>query len=240
MIRFVLVETSHPGNIGAAARALKTMEQANWVLVSPSQFPHPEALAMASGATDWLDSVQVVATLEEAVADCEWVVATSARPRSAYYWPELSPEEATEQLVARSQQGATVAVVFGPERTGLSNEHLDFCQALIAIPANPAYSSLNLAQAVQIIAYEIHKRSAKPATAPVRRLAMESELRRLEEHVLSVSARLGFKDQSGHLLTRVRRIVHRIGLEPEEVNILRGILASMEPVLSASKDGHGD
>jgi len=227
MIRFVLVETSHPGNIGAAARALKTMGQSQWTLVAPRQFPHPDAVAMASGASDLLERVTVVSTLAEAVADCEWVVATTARPRSAYYWPELAPESAARMLTERGQQG-TVAVVFGPERTGLSNAHLDHCQALVSIPANPEYASLNLAQAVQIMAYEVFKLQATPPTPSARRLAAEGELRRLEEHLLRVAELGGFSDQSGHLLARVRRLFHRMELEPEEVNILRGVLATAE------------
>jgi tRNA (cytidine32/uridine32-2'-O)-methyltransferase len=230
MVRFVLVETSHPGNIGAVARALKTMAQAQWVLVAPKHFPHPEASALASGATDWLTQVRVVATLAEAVADCQWVLGTSTRTRSAYHWPVYGAREAALDLRSRAQAGQSVALVFGPERTGLSNAHLDHCHGLVSINANPAYPSLNLAQAVQILAYELYVAEAQPSQnqAPTRPLASEHELRQLEEHVLRLSAKLGFNDHSGHLLNRWRRLVHRAQLELAEVNIVRGILASLE------------
>jgi TrmH family RNA methyltransferase len=176
----------------------------------------------------------VVPTLAEAVADCQWVIGTSTRPRGAYYWPALSAEQAARETLRLSVAGNRVAIVFGPERTGLSNEHLDHCQALVSIPANKNYSSLNVAQAVQVLAYEVYKQSLdhagseQPASSHERNLAPESQLRQLEEHVIRLSHQLGFTDQSGHLLTRFRRIIHRTHLDQAEVNIVRGILATVE------------
>src|SRR5690606_462965 len=154
-IRFVLVDTSHPGNIGAVARAMKNMGLAELVLVNPREFPHPEATARASGADDLLARARVVATLPEAIADCGLVLATTARTREQYF-RVLEAREAADRAVYEARAGAgAVAVVFGTERFGLSNEHLLAAHALLRIPANPEYESLNIAMAAQLIAYEI-------------------------------------------------------------------------------------
>jgi TrmH family RNA methyltransferase len=230
-IRFVLVATRHPGNIGAAARAMHAMGLEQLWLVAPESFPHAEASARAAGADALLLRARVVGTLREAVADCGLVYATSARPRSAYYWPELTPREAAPRLLAAGREGEA-AVVFGTERTGLSNEELELCAALVRIPANPEFESLNLAQAVQVLAYEIRCASAGPAPHPAREvpLAPSAELERLQAHLDEVLVEVGFTDRTGgpHLSRRLARIFGRAELDQHEVNMLRGLFAAVQ------------
>ena len=152
-IRIVLVGTTHPGNIGAVARAMKNMGLTDLVLVEPKYFPHEDATARASGAEDLLESATVVSTLDEALADCVFTAGASARSR-AIEWPCMEPRECAAKLVETSA-GGPVAVVFGPEKSGLSNSDLDRCQVLLTIPTNPDFSSLNIAMAVQVITYEL-------------------------------------------------------------------------------------
>jgi tRNA (cytidine32/uridine32-2'-O)-methyltransferase len=230
-IRFILVATRHPGNIGASARAMKTMGQGDLWLVAPAAFPNAEATALASGADDLLARARVVATLGEAVTDCGLVLGTSARLRTQYYWPVSTPREAAPRLLAAGAAGAA-AIVFGTERTGLSNADFDLCHGLVHIPSNPAYESLNLAQAVQILAYEL--RCAAGAAAPQPRraapLAPVAELERLRAHAGEVLTAIDFTDRRGgpHLLRRLARIFGRAGLDQHEVNILRGILTAVQ------------
>ena len=230
-IRFILVATRHPGNIGAAARALKTMGFEELWLVAPESFPNAEATALASGADDLLMRARVVPTLTQAVADCGLVLGTSARLRSQYYWPVLTPRAAAARLIAAAGE-RPAALVFGTERTGLSNAELDLCHALVSIPANPDYPSLNLAQAVQILAYEL--RCAADAPAPQARRqappAPVAELERLRAHAGEVLTEIDFTDRRGgpHLLRRLARIFGRAGLDQHEVNILRGILTAVQ------------
>ena len=230
-LRFVLVATRHPGNVGAAARAMKTMGLSELVLVAPAAFPHAEATAMASGADDLLANARVVATLPEAVADCGLVYGTSAHVRSQYYWPGLAPREAAPKLRAAAREGHA-AVVFGTERTGLTNEELEGCHALIHIPSDPEFDSLNLAQAVQVIAYELRLALELPALRPEREvpLAPGAELERLWAHFDAVLREVDFTDRNGgpHLLRRVKRILARAELDQHEVNILRGILSAVQ------------
>ena len=161
--RFVLVEPSHPGNIGAVARAIKTMGFSRLILVNPKQFPDPEATARAAGADDVLENCQVVASLEEAIADCQYTVGTSVRDRQIS-WPIATPRQTAEKLskqvladnMTSNSEQAEIAILFGRERTGLENHELDHAQWQIRIPANDDYNSLNLASATQIIAYELH------------------------------------------------------------------------------------
>ena len=162
-IRFILVAPSHPGNVGAAARAIKTMGFEELWLVAPERFPHAEATALAAGADDVLDRARVVATLAEAVAGCNLVCGTSARLRTGSYWPGFTPREAAPKVLEAGAEGVA-AIVFGTERTGLTNTEFERCNFLIHIPANPAYESLNLGQAVQILAYEL--RCASDAAVP--------------------------------------------------------------------------
>ncbi|MFM0061001.1 RNA methyltransferase [Paraburkholderia phytofirmans] len=240
--RFVLVEPSHPGNVGAAARALKTMGFSRLVLVSP-RVPHvqtdPEAIAMASGADDVLASAHVVPTLADALSGVHWSIALTARLRE-YGPPQWTPRAAAG--IAREQAvHGEIALVFGNERTGLSNEDVERCSALAHIPANPAYSSLNLAQAVQVLAYELRTmylssesatdgaRAAPQAAAgegePVGARAASDEIESMFTHLESALVALEFLDPANpkKLMSRLRRLFARSGLEREEVNIVRGI-----------------
>ncbi|NPT45322.1 TrmJ/YjtD family RNA methyltransferase [Paraburkholderia sp. 1N] len=240
--RFVLVEPSHPGNVGAAARALKTMGFSRLVLVSP-RVPHvqsdPEAIAMASGADDVLASAHVVSTLADALSGVHWSIALTARLRE-YGPPQWTPRAAAGAAREQAVRGE-IALVFGNERTGLSNEDVERCSALAHIPANPAYSSLNLAQAVQVLAYELRTAylsdgeatPAMPAAAqvsagqgePVGARAASDEIESMYTHLESALVALEFLDPANpkKLMSRLRRLFARSGLEREEVNIVRGI-----------------
>jgi len=239
-IRFVLVDTSHPGNIGAVARAMKNMGLGELVLVNPREFPHPEALARASGADDVLARARVVSTLAEAIADCGLVLATTARTREQFF-RVLELREAAGRMVAeaRAAQAAAsgsgaVAVLFGTERFGLSNEHLLAAHALLRIPANPEYESLNIAMAAQLIAYEIRMAWHQPGAAVPPRdvpLATPQQMEMFFEHLEQVMIEADFRDrtQSGtHLMGRIRRMFNRAELDGNEVNILRGILTAVQ------------
>nr|WP_208863174.1 RNA methyltransferase [Caballeronia concitans] len=229
--RFVLVEPSHPGNVGAAARALKTMGFARLVLVAP-RVPNvkdePEAVAMASGADDVLASAQVVESLADALVGVHWSVALTARMRE-YGPPQMPPRELAQRAPAFARDG-DIALVFGNERTGLSNADVERCSALAHIPANPAYSSLNLAQAVQVLAYELRLafHEAAPEAAAVAsagQSASSDEIEGMYAHLEEALVALEFLDPANpkKLMSRVRRLFARSGLEREEVNILRGI-----------------
>lgn len=231
--RFVLVEPSHPGNVGAAARALKTMGFSRLVLVAP-RVPNvqsdPEAVAMASGADDVLASAHVVSTLGEALSGVHWSIALTARTRE-YGPPRLAPRAAAAHACTQVESG-DIALVFGNERTGLANEHVEQCSALAHIPANPAYSSLNLAQAVQVLAYELRvaflEQTSEPAQQPAAdtgTLAQSDEIERMYLHLENALIALDFLDPRNpkKLMPRLRRLFARTGLEREEVNILRGI-----------------
>ncbi|WP_179402379.1 RNA methyltransferase [Burkholderia guangdongensis] len=245
--RFVLVEPSHPGNVGAAARALKTMGFSRLVLVAP-RVPHvqsdPDAIAMASGADDVLASAHVVPTLGDALTGVHWSIALTARTRE-YGPPRLAPREAAEHA-CRQVGAGDIALVFGNERTGLANEHVEQCSALAHIPANPAYSSLNLAQAVQVLAYELriafleHANASAPAVGhDAGTLAQSDEIERMYVHLENALIALDFLDPRNpkKLMPRLRRLFARTGLEREEVNILRGIAKHM---LMKSRTPDGD
>lgn len=228
-IRIVLVETSHPGNIGATARAMKTMGLTRLALVAPKYPTHPEATALASNAVDVLEQAQVFPTLQAAVADCSLVMATSARPRH-HNWQVVTPRECAAE-VARLPAGETAALVFGREKFGLTNDELGLCQRLVQIPANPEYSVLNLAAAVQVMAYELRLALSAPAPADtlepgVGNAAMESFYAQLERLIL----RTGFLDPDNprQLMRRLRCLFNRARPDANEYNILRGILASVE------------
>lgn len=232
-IRIVLVQPSHPGNIGAAARAMKNMALGNLVLVNPRQFPHPEATARASGADDVLAAATVVGSLREALSGCGYVAATTSRDRDQYF-RVIDVRAAAERVVGESRR-SPAAVVFGAERTGLTNEELETAHALIRIPASPAYPSLNLAMAVQLVAYELFRArgvalpaAAEPLAAP---LATAQELERLYAHFAAVLEDIDFRDrtQSGtHLMSRIRRFLQRAELDHNEANILRGVLTAVQ------------
>jgi TrmH family RNA methyltransferase len=244
-IRFVLCETSHPGNIGAAARAIKTMRFDELVLVDPADFPSAEADARATGAVDILARARVVDTLAEAVADCGLVLGTSARRRKLR-WPELNPREAAAQALTAAQS-KPVAVVFGTERSGLSNEQLDLCNALVCIPANPEYSSLNMASAVQLIAYELNfaRGEFAPPPQPDWPPASAAEMERFYSHLRDVMISSGFMDPANprQLERKLRVLFNRAVPDENELRILRGILAAVDPAGSRgapTADGGAD
>jgi len=234
--RFVLVEPSHPGNVGAAARALKTMGFSRLVLVAPrvsNVQNDPEAVAMASGADDVLASAHVVPSLADALNGVHWSVALTARARE-YGPPQLAPRAAATEAREHATHGE-IALVFGNERTGLSNEDVERCSVLAHIPANPAYSSLNLAQAVQVLSYELrmayqggadHHGSAGGAEGMAAgSRAASDEIERMYVHLENALIALDFLDPGNpkKLMSRLRRLFARSGLEREEVNIVRGI-----------------
>ncbi len=230
-IRIVLVEPSHPGNIGAVARAMKNMGLERLVLVSPRQFPHSEALARASGADDVLASARVVATVGEAVAGCGLIAATTSRTRDQYF--RVADVRDAAQRLLRESRRSPAAVLFGAERAGLTNEQLEAAHLLIQIPASETYPSLNLAMAVQIVCYELFRaRGVRIETGPAAGpLADPVEMERLYEHLSQVLEEIDFRDrtQGGtHLMARLRRLFQRAALDRNEVNILRGILTAVQ------------
>jgi len=233
-IRVVLSRTSHPGNIGAAARAMKTMGLSRLVLVSPRYFPDPQAEAMSAGATDVLEAAQVCATLEEALAGTVFATAMTARRRELAtepLWVREAMAEVAEQL-ARDQNGE-VAIVFGNETSGLSNEELALCPRWAMIPCNPQWASLNLAAAVQIACYELRLAKvgagATPAVADAGERATFDEVEGLIGHLESAATASGFLDPASpkRLMHRLRRLFARAALERVEVNILRGLIAAL-------------
>lgn len=237
-LRVVLCGTTHPGNIGGAARAMKTMGLSQLVLVDPKPgiFPSDEATARAVSAVDVLDNARVCATLAEAVADCTLVVGTTARER--HIGPQVMlPRDFCAEAGQLAGDGE-VALVFGRERTGLTNEEVDLCQRLVRIPTQSAFASLNLAAAVQILAYEWIQSAARlPQAAPEGyRPARSEELEGLIGHIDRVIKRTGFfagKNQDA-ILRRIRRIYARAALDTNEINILRGQLAATEKTLDSA------
>ncbi len=230
-IRIVLVEPSHPGNIGAVARAMKNMALEQLVLVRPRQFPHGEATARASGADDVLGSARVTNSVGEALAGCGFIAATTSREREQNFRTADVREVAT-QIVSEAQR-APAAVLFGAERTGLTNENLEAAHVLIRIPANAQYPSLNLAMAVQLVAYELYRArqvTLIPACSAIP-LATPQEMSKLYEHLQEVLEEIDFRDrtQSGtHLMARFRRFLQRAELDQNEANILRGMLTAVQ------------
>ncbi|GAA4497664.1 tRNA (cytosine(32)/uridine(32)-2'-O)-methyltransferase TrmJ [Pseudaeromonas paramecii] len=234
-LRVVLVNTSHPGNIGSAARAMKTMGISQLVLVDPQEPVDGRATAMAAGAVDILANVKTVPTLAEAIADCQLVIGTSARSRTLQ-WPMLAPKEAAAKLFAEGQ-GAQVALVFGRERTGLTNEELQQCQFHVCIPANPEYSSLNLAMAVQTLCYEVRQAwladlTTEPLVVEAEPLAYPSqaELEGFYHHLERTLTQVGFlrEDHPGQVMNKLRRLYNRARPDSVELNILRGILTAAQ------------
>lgn len=234
-LRIVLVETSHPGNIGAAARAMKNMGVGRLVLVNPKEFPSDKAIYRSASAADVVEQALVVPDVDTAIADCSLVIGTSARERRIP-WPLLDPRDCGEKVVAEQGQGE-VAILFGREDRGLKNEELQRCNYHVNIPTGEAYSSLNLAMAVQVICYEVLQasRTRYPADetadwdmAPARSGDVEHFLTHLEETLVQV----GFHDPENprQLMTRLRRMFGRIRPDQMEVNILRGFLSAVNRV----------
>ncbi|MDH5301088.1 MAG: RNA methyltransferase [Gammaproteobacteria bacterium] len=227
-IRVVMIETSHPGNIGAAARAMKNMSLHRLVLVNPKQFPAEEATARASGADDLLATARVCASLDEAVADCQLVIGASARLRSVE-WPQLDARECGQKAVAEAQAGLQVAVLFGREHSGLTNEELDRCHYLMHIPTNPHFQSLNVAAAIQVVTYEIQMASlaAQPAEAVDEELADVARMEGYFQNLQVTMQELGFMDESNvKLMRRLRRLYQRARPSLTELDILHGILSA--------------
>lgn len=238
-IRVVLVGTSHPGNIGSAARAMKVMGLTNLVLVDPACEIDGHTIALAAGAADVVENATIVKTLDEAVADCGFVVGSSARSRTLE-WPQLDPRENGIKVIAESEQHP-IAILFGRERTGLTNEELQKCHSHVYIPANPDYSSLNLAMAVQTICYEVrmaHLDSQKHATlTEVEAYPRANELEMFYEHLEKVTRQTRFinKNHPGMVMAKLRRLFTRARPEQQELNILRGILSSVEKTIETQE-----
>lgn len=233
-IRIVLSRPTHPGNIGAVARAMKNMGLQRLFLLAPeADHRDPEAVARATGAVDVLMQATLCTSLDEALAGCRLVVGTSARER-AIAWPSLPPREAAARLTEEAEKGE-VALLFGQERAGLTNIELDRCHTLVTIPSNPAFSSLNLASAVQILAYELFLQS-EAVRPPARRPegggapATDDELQGLYRHLEEVLLQVAFLDPAHprKLMRRLIRLFNRARLDQNELNILRGILTAVQ------------
>ncbi|MBB1061020.1 RNA methyltransferase [Marilutibacter spongiae] len=247
-LRIVLVGTQHPGNIGSAARAMKTMGLARLVLVAPEKAPNHESEALAAGADDVLAAAATHATLAEAVADCRLVLGCTARSRRIAL-DELLPREAASRALEGAMAGGEVALVFGRERTGLDNEELQLCHAAVHIPANPAYSSLNLAMAVQVLAYELRLAllatgGGGPAPAgdgdpPASHAELEGFFGQLGDALDAIDFHKGRAPESA--LRKFRRLFLKADLDSREVRLLRGVLADVErmAMLAARSGGEG-
>ena len=242
-IRIVLIQTFHPGNIGSAARAMKTMGLTNLWLVNPKAYPHDDATAMAAGATDVLDQARIVSSLEEAIGDCKLVIGTSARERT-FSLPLLLPETCADMLVSESQSGQ-VALVFGRERMGLLNDEIQQCHFQVNIPANPDYPVLNIASAIQILCYEMLRtlNRSQEGDQDVRMTTptavsdnaaddypLVEDLNRFFEHLESSMTHIGFLKplHEGQTMARFQRLFRRARLERKELQLLRGMLSRMD------------
>ncbi|MGK9432934.1 tRNA (cytosine(32)/uridine(32)-2'-O)-methyltransferase TrmJ [Pantoea agglomerans] len=234
-IRIVLVETSHTGNMGSVARAMKTMGLTNLYLVNPLVKPDSQAISLAAGASDVIGDAKIVDSLDEAIAGCSLVVGTSARSRSLP-WPMLDARECGVKSVEEGQQ-VPVALVFGRERVGLTNDELQKCHYHVAIQANPEYSSLNLAMAVQIIAYEVRmawlqaqEQASPPPQYEESPYPLVDDLERFYQHMEQMMLNSGFIREAnpGQVMSKLRRLYTRARPERDELNILRGMLSSFE------------
>lgn len=243
-IKIVLVNTSHPGNIGATARAMKNMGLSRLALVNPVEFPSGVAVGRAASALDVLEQAEVVNTLGEAIADCALVIGSSARSRSLP-WPMLTPEQSAAKLVKESQS-AQVALVFGREDSGLNNEELQLCHFHVQIPASPEYSSLNLAAAVMVLCYEIRRAVLRDEEADDKaedeywdqERATVEHVEYFYEHLERVLIEIDFHDPDNprQLMQRMRRLFGRVRIDAMEMNILRGILTNIEHKIKGRRD----
>lgn len=227
--KLILVETSHPGNIGAVARAMKNMGMDQLRLVNPKFFPHADATARASGADDVLRHAKVFTSLQEAIADCQIVLGASARDRTIS-WPSMTARECAEHYVNPVHSDTTIALVLGRENSGLKNHELDLCHFLLRIPCNQEYSSLNLAAAAQVICYELFIASNQSQTSSIgdlgeEALASSEQMESFYQHLLETMADIGFlhPERSKSIMRRLRRLFNRSQLDTKEVDILRGI-----------------
>lgn len=238
-IHIVMVGTTHPGNIGGVARAMKNMGLSRLSLVAPeAKFPHPKATARASGAVNVLENTQIFSTLEEAIADCSLVIGTSARMRTLP-WPVVEPRECAARVMS-VEKGAEVAIVLGRENSGLTNEELALCQLLVTIPTNPDFSSLNIAAAAQVICYEIRLAAGldnAPLNEPDSPLATSAEIEGMFAHFEQALTDIEFlkTEHPGQLMRRLRRLFTRTGIERLEVNILRGMLKAAQKAKSGNE-----
>ena len=233
-IHVVLSHTSHPGNIGAAARAMKTMALGKLTLVNPKYFPHADATARASGADDILAGARVCDDIDAAVADCQLVLGASARTRSIPC-PVIDPA-ACARLAVETGRSGKVAILFGCEQSGLSNAEIDRCHRLVQIPGNPDYRSLNLAAAVQIICYEVYVAAlagAGTAVAEAHTGVTAGEMERFYRHLEQTLVELDFLDPANprQLMRRLRRLFSRAQPDENEMNILRGMLSAAQHVV---------
>ena len=231
-LTIVLVEPQHPGNIGAVARAMKNMGLGNLVLVNPKRFPDPQAEWRAAGAVDLLEKSVCFGSLNEAIDGYHVVIGTSARTRNIP-WPLLTLRDLPDQL-GNYQDDQKVAILFGREDSGLTNEELQSCQLHMQIPSHGSYPALNLAMAVQVVAYELFASKEKlrqPKEKWDRRLASSGEVELMLEHFENVLFKTDFIDKNnpGKTMIRLRRMFARVGLDETEVQILRGILKHLEP-----------
>ncbi|OBT17247.1 tRNA (cytosine(32)/uridine(32)-2'-O)-methyltransferase TrmJ [Vibrio sp. UCD-FRSSP16_10] len=239
-VKVVLVGTSHPGNIGSAARAMKVMGLKQLVLVDPQCEIDDQTMALAAGADDVVNQAKVFSTMQEAVADCALVVGSSARSRTLN-WPMLEPRECGVKFVQEGTH-SSVALVFGRERTGLTNEELQLCQYHVAIPANPEYSSLNLAMAVQTLCYEIRMaflesdKAQYPQEDAVE-YSRHNELEMFYQHLENVLIDTQFieQDKPNQVMNKLRRLFSRARPEAQEINILRGVLTAIQRDTSNKK-----
>ncbi|REF27552.1 tRNA (cytidine32/uridine32-2'-O)-methyltransferase [Xenorhabdus cabanillasii] len=232
-IRIILVETSHTGNMGSTARAMKTMGLTNLYLVNPLVQPDSHAIALSAGASDVIGNATIVDSLDEALTGCELVIGTSARSRTLS-WPMVEPRECGEHCV-KTAKNSPVAIVFGRERVGLTNEELQKCNYHLYIPTNPEYGSLNLAMAVQLVSYEIrmaHLITEEKANAADHEAEYPpaEDMERFYQHLEQVLSHSGFirKAHPGQIMNKLRRLYTRARPEIQELNILRGILTSVE------------
>ena len=233
-VTFILVGTSHPGNIGASARAIKTMGFSRMILVSPKEFPSETAFFRAKAATDVLEKIEIFPNLKSAISDFELVIGTSARNRKVP-WPMINSKKAAQQIIAITKRGKQkIALVFGREDRGLTNEELGLCNLHVHIPASKDYSSLNLAQAVQIIAYEIRMQSLSDKKLKEQEwdvpLAKNEEIENLINHFENLMNELDFYeiDNPRKLLTRMRRFFKRSKIDHLEANVFRGVISSIQ------------
>ncbi len=229
-VRIVLVGTTHPGNIGAAARAMKTMSQDKLYLVNPKEFPSAEATARATGADDILANASIHPDLKSAISDCQLVITTSARVRSIP-WPMVTPRECADKI-AESNSAAT-AIVFGRENSGLSNEEMELGSLVLQIPTNPKYSSLNLGAAVQIICYELLLKGRDGDVGVDKEIfsaVSQDKMEMFYQHLEQCMTDIGYHDTNNprKLMHRMRRLFNRAQLNESEWKILRGFLSSVK------------
>ncbi len=242
-VRFVLSNTSHPGNIGSAARAIRTMGFDRLGLVAPAAFPHGDAYALAAGALDVLDRARVTSSLAEAVADCTLVIGATARLRGVSL-EEWSPRETAARVLEAAGLGREVAIVFGNERAGLSNDEITLCHAAVHIPSDPGYSSLNLAQAVQVIAYELRIAQIEGVSARAGNAdepATSAELEGFFDHLAATLDDIEFhKGRSPRtIMRRLRKLFLRARPDQRELRVLRGILADAQRMARLARHADG-